>query len=335
MREKPAIPDELLRTTLQDQYNINPILLEFLPLGLDYHAGGYRVVSEQGKAYFLKATSRPLYEPRYTVPRYLNDQGITSVVAPLHARSGSLWAKLEDWTAIVYPFFDGDTSFTGMTTDQWRKLGDILKQIHQVSIPAAFYESLRKETFDVTEYTRWIHTFETQYLHSRSDESASQQALKADWLAHQNTIQQMVNSLEKLAGVLQKQSGPYVFCHADLHPANLIRDTNGNVFVIDWDDVMLAPKERDFIFVRDTEADAFWEGYGQPQIDWVALTYYRCERVVQDVIACADDMFFRDDLGEETRADIVSLFHEILLGSTSAINDVYSAAAHLPSDLTL
>jgi spectinomycin phosphotransferase len=335
MREKPAIPDQLLSTTLQDQYNINPIILEFLPVGLDYHAGGYRVVSEQGKAYFLKATSRPLYEPRYTVPRYLNDQDITSVVAPLPARNGSLWAKLEGWTVIVYPFFDGDTSFTGMTTEQWRKLGGIFKQIHQVSIPAACYESLRKETFDVTEYIRWIHAFETQHLHSQYDESASQQALQADWLTHQNTIHRMVNSLEKLAGVLQKQSGPYGFCHADLHPANLIRDTNGNVFVIDWDDVMLAPKERDFIFVRDTGADAFWEGYGHPQIDWVALTYYRCERVVQDVVACADDLFFKHDLGEETRADIVSLFHEIVQGHTSTINDIYTAAAHLPPDLTL
>jgi hypothetical protein len=29
------------------------------------------------------------------------------------------------------------------------------------------------------------------------------------------------------------------------------------------------------------------------------------------------------------------LFHEILLGNTSTINDVYAAAAHLPADLTL
>ena len=107
------------------------------------------------------------------------------------------------------------------------------------------------------------------------------------------------------------------------------------MFVIDWDDVMLAPKERDFIFVRESAADAFWEGYGQPQVDWIALTYYRWERVVQDVIACADDMFFKDDLGEETRADIAELFHEILQGNTSTINDVYAAAVHLPADLIL
>ena len=44
MREKPDIPDELLRTTLQNQYDLVPVTLEFLPVGLDYHAGVYRVV---------------------------------------------------------------------------------------------------------------------------------------------------------------------------------------------------------------------------------------------------------------------------------------------------
>jgi spectinomycin phosphotransferase len=333
MREKPNIPDEHLRTTLQDQYGLVPITLEFLPIGADFHAGVYRVVSEQGSTYLLKVTSRPLYEARYQVPRYLNDQGITSVVAPLPTRSGGLWVQLADWTAIVYPFIEGDSSLSGMTNEHWRELGSIFKQIHQVTVPAEGFESLRKETFDPSEYIQWIRAFEMQHLHSEYDLSISQRTLLADWLPHQAIIHKALGSLEKLAGVLQKQSGTYVICHADLHPANLIRDAHGHVFVIDWDDVMLAPKERDFIFIREPAADAFWKGYGQPQIDWIALTYYRWERVVQDMIADADDVFFQDDLGEETRADIALRFHEIVAGNTSTIHDVYAAAAHLPAGL--
>ncbi len=63
-------------------------------------------------------------------------------------------------------------------------------------------------------------------------------------------------SLEKLAEVLQSRTLPYVISHADLHPANLLRDPLGHVFVIDWDEVMLAPKERDFIFVKASSADS-------------------------------------------------------------------------------
>src|SRR5437870_4983809 len=134
MREPPSIPEEHLRACLQQQYDLIPVTLDFLPLGLDYKAGVYRVVSEQGTAYLLKVTSRPLYEPSCLVPRYLSNQGITSVVAPVPTKSNALWTKLVDWTVIVYPFIDGDTSLTGMTNELWKKVGTIFKRIHQVRL---------------------------------------------------------------------------------------------------------------------------------------------------------------------------------------------------------
>jgi spectinomycin phosphotransferase len=309
MHEQPGIPVEHLRACLQDQYDLIPFTLEFLPLGKDYKAGVYRVVSEQSTAYLLKVTSRSLYEPRCLVPHYLKDQGITSVVAPVPTRSGALWTKLVDWTVTVYPWISGDSSLTGMTDEQWKEVGTIFKRIHQVMLPP--------------------FAFEAQHLHSRHDGSGSSRALRADWVAHQSTIHVGVTSLEKLAGVLQRRAGPYVICHADLHAANLLRNPAGHVFVIDWDEVMLAPKERDFIFVREPQAAAFWEGYGQTEIDWVALTYYLWERVVQDVIECTQDVCFRDDLGEETRADIAKLFHKFLAEEGGTIDAAYAAAAHL------
>jgi len=154
MYEQPGIPVDHLRACLQDQYDLIPATFEFLPLGLDSYAGVYRVVSEQGTASLLKVTSRPLYEPGCLVPRYLNEQGITSVVAPIPTRSGGLWTQLEEWTVLVYPFIDGDTSWTGMTDEQWEEVGAIFERIHQVRLPSFGFESLRKETFDPTEYAR-------------------------------------------------------------------------------------------------------------------------------------------------------------------------------------
>src|SRR5260370_26616899 len=168
MRISPSIAKEQRRACVQDQYDLIRVTLEFLHLGLDYHAGVYRVVSQQGTAYLLKVTSRPLYEPRCLVPRYLNDQGITSVVAPVPTRSGALWTRVEEWTVIVYPFIDGDTSWTGMTNEQWKEVGTIFQRIHQVMLPPEGFESLRKETFDPTEYARWACAFEAHHLHSRT-----------------------------------------------------------------------------------------------------------------------------------------------------------------------
>ena len=75
-------------------------------------------------------------------------------------------------------------------------------------------------------------------------------------------------------------------------------------------------------------ADAFWEGYGQNEIDWTLLSYYLWERVVQDLIEDTRNVCFRDDLAEETRAHIARGFHESLEGGQN-LDAAYEASAHL------
>lgn len=365
MREPPNILEEHLRACVQDQYNLSVVTLEFLHLGLDTRAGVYRVVSAQGVAYLLKAKSGSLYEPSRLVPRYLKDQGIAAVVAPLRTTRGALWTHIGeqgDWVVTLYPFIEGNTGWDpvvatppvgtvypstdgdtgwnlGMTDAQWQAVGTALKQIHQVPLPPEIAQPLRKESFDPTAYSRWVRAFETQHARAEGG-SRVERALRARWMEHQPTIHTLLTGLEALAGVLQGRSGPHVICHADLHPGNIIRDHAGQVFVIDWEDVMLAPKERDFLFVGEAPADGsaregtapFFQGYGQVEIDWVALTYYRCERVVQDLIECALEVCFREDLGEDTKADAVQLFGD-LFAAGNMVAAAWATAAHLPADL--
>jgi spectinomycin phosphotransferase len=329
-REPPSISQDRLHACLEDQYALSPAALEFLPLGHDYNAGVYRVVSKQGTAYLLKVSSRPLYEPACLVPRYLHEQGVNAVVAPLPTKSGSLWATLEQWTVLVYPFLEGDTDWNGMTPAQWKEAGAIFRRIHQSPLPPEGFASLRQETFDPTAYTRWVRAFENDHLPALREGSAPARAVCASWVAHQATIATGVATLEKLAAALQARPLPRVICHADLHAANLLRDRAGRVFVLDWDEVMLAPKERDFIFIRGPHAEAFWEGYGQRDVDWTALTYYLWERVVQDLIEYAQGACFRDDWSEETRAEAAQWFEVNLAGrSNSSLAAAYAAAAHL------
>jgi spectinomycin phosphotransferase len=327
MREQPNIPEDQLQACLQDQYDLYPGTLEYLPRGHDYSAGVYRVVNEQGTAYLLKATARPLYEPGLLVPRYLRDQEITSVVAPFPTRSGALWTKLDDWTVIVYPWISGDSSITGMTNEQWKEAGSIFKQIHSVRLQPDNFPALRKETFDPAGYSRWVRTFEIQHLYSQYGGSDAARAFRASWAAHQSDIHKGVTSLEKLSEMLQSREFKNVTCHADLHPANLLRDQHGRVFVIDWDEVMLAPKERDFIFIREPQAGAFWEGYGKTEIDWMLLSYYLWERVVQDWIEDARNVCFKDDLTEENKTDIAQSFDESLTERGDNLAAAYQASA--------
>lgn len=341
MREKPSIAEEQLRTCLQDEYGVSVVTLEFLPLGLDFHAGVFRVASETGTTYLLKVTSRPLYEPSRLVPRSLHDQGIAAVVAPLPTTQNALWTRLGGWTVTLYPFIEGDRGWTPALTDaQWQALGASLKRIHGVILPLESISSLRRETFETHEYAHWVQRCDI-HLSRGAGASPAEQTLRTSWMEHQSTIRALLAAIETLAVPLRSQSGPHVICHADLHSSNLIRDNVGRVFVIDWDDVMLAPKERDLIFIGDMRAGglpgtaAFFQGYGPTEIDWVALTYYRHERIVQDVIECARDVLFRDDLEEDTRVEAARLFASVLAPGNGMLTAARTAATHLPADLSL
>ena len=143
--------------------------------------------------------------------------------------------------------------------------------------------------------------------------------------------------------LLQRHAGPFVLCHADLHPSNIMRAQQNEVFVIDWDDVMLAPKERDFIFVGEAPAHgsvragraAFFAGYGDRAIDWMALTYSLWERVIQDVISYAEEVVCRDDLGEASKAESVEWFRINLTKEGGSVDRAWAAAGHLPAELGL
>jgi spectinomycin phosphotransferase len=334
MREKPNIAEEQLLTHLEGKYHLSVLNLEFLPLGLDTNAGTYRVVTGQGTAYFLKAKqASSFYKPACVVPRYLRDQGITAVVAPIPTQQQTLWTQLEHWHIMLYPFIDGETGWQpGLNDEQWRTVGVALKQIHGAMLPPEGFPSLRNERFDPGEYSRWIESFEAQQLASH-DGSSIERDLRACWIAHQSTIHMLLTLMEKLASLLQTQAGPRVICHADLHPGNILRTPSNDVFIIDWDDVMLAPKERDFLFVNETgltrqTPSPFFQGYGATEIDWAALTYYRGERVITDLIECAQDVLFRDDLEDATKAEAVELFRDIF-GKNGEVELAFATAAHL------
>ncbi len=336
VKEAPQISVERLQAILANAYDLRPATIEYLPFGSDYHGGVYHVTTETGLSYLLKATTRPLYQPRYIVPRFLHDQGITAVVAPIPTTSGALWAPTQqdgvEWTIIVYPWIAGDSSLAGMTDAQWRELGGIFRWIHQTPAPPELgsgISGIRRETFDPSGYIEWIERFEAESLRATEDASASSREVRALWMQHQSTIHAAIASLDTLGRELRARHLPHVICHADLHPANLIRTPDGKVYVIDWDDVMLAPKERDFIFIREPAANAFWEGYGQGDIDWPALTYFLWERTVQDLIECATDVRFRDDLGEETKVEIAGLFRRILTEPDGSLAWANDAASHL------
>lgn len=341
MLERPDIADDTLCSCLNEHYGLSVESLEFLPLGLDLNAGLFRVVAAGAPAYLLKVKSGPIYPPSYLVPRFLRDCGSDAVVAPLPTTDAALWVDLNGWTAILYPFVEGEARFSHpMSPDQWMALGSAVRQIQRIELPQDLVRLMRSETFDPSSYARRILEFETTHLRATSGGRA-ERAIRASWRRHHSTIHAGMTTMAILGAALRHESGPLVICHADLHPGNIIRNQSGQVFVIDWEDVMLAPRERDLLFVGDP-ADAsgkpgsapnpFFASYGDTAIDWAALSYYRWERLIQDVIEYAHQGIADERMSAQLKADAVQGFRTVLADGDEA--DLARATAdHLPAAL--
>ena len=89
-------------------------------------------------------------------------------------------------------------------------------------------------------------------------------------------------------------------CHGDPHLGNLLLEPDGRVWLIDWDDAVLAPRERDLMFVvggvlafapvSPAERAAFFAGYGPVNPDPVRLAYHLGVRALDDIWSWARDV---------------------------------------------
>ncbi len=62
-------------------------------------------------------------------------------------------------------------------------------------------------------------------------------------------IRRLVDRAEQLGKKLQKHSPKFVLCHSDIHGGNVLIHENSDIYIVDWDEPIMAPKERDLMFI--------------------------------------------------------------------------------------
>jgi len=336
MLEKPDLEEDALAALLQRAYGLPIVQVEFLPLGADPDTAVYRAVAEGGTPYFVKLRRGTFDEAAITLPQFLSGHGVGHIIALLATSAGQFWTTLDAFTVVLYPFIMGKSGYAvALTEENWRDFGATLKRLHTLHIPSTLTRQLRRETFSAEGRDKV-----TAFL-SRLDSNTFADRTSAETAAFLKTkradIQGLIRHAERFARMLQGRALKLVLCHGDLHAGNLLLDGNGYFYIVDWDGPILAPKERDLMFIGggqgfvgctpQEEEGLFYQGYSQAQVDPVALAYYRFERIIQDIAVYCDELAHQSGSDEDRKQSLRYLKANFAPGGT--VERAYVAGAIL------
>lgn len=297
MLKKPDLSDEIIIACLQEEYGLPVVQVDFLPLGADRNTAVYRVVAADGRTYFLKLRKGVFDETSVALTKFLADQGIEQVIAPISTRTGCLWASLESFRLILYPFIEGHNGYqVNLSDHHWVTLGMTLKRIHTTVVPPALRGCIRREIY-APQWRESVKDFLGRLGHNPPEDPIAAK-LTGFLRAKHEEILDLVGRAERLAAELQARFEDFVLCHSDVHAGNLLIATDSALYLVDWDEPILAPKERDLMSVGgglmgaghtlQEEEALFYRGYSPTSIDPVALAYYRYERIIDDIAVECD-----------------------------------------------
>jgi spectinomycin phosphotransferase len=312
-RDELTLDSDAIAVALAEHYDLTVSVMTFLPIGYDLNAAVYEVVARDGNTYFLKVRFGTVAETGLHVARALVDRGTPHVLAPLPTRSGGVWAPIagdEGGAVVLYPFVLGESAQeVGLSADQWRVFGRTLRAIHDSGLEEVFHSSLRVEDFALPSAALVRRVL--ALVHESTFASLPAGWFAAFWRGHADRIDAMLERAEALGRSLQSRSRPTVLCHGDIHAANILVGDDSQIHLVDWDAPLIAPRERDLLFVigstiarpvEPQEEDWFFEGYGPVVVDPSALIYYRYERIVEDLGEIGKSVFLEPDRSEELRA---------------------------------
>jgi spectinomycin phosphotransferase len=325
--ERPDIADDTVLASLLAAYNIHGAQVDFLPLGADQSSAVYRITAGDGRAYFLKLRRGRFDEVSLALPKFLGDQGIEQIIAPLPATAGQLQVPMGDFHLALYPFVAGRDGYeVKMSKGQWRDFAAALRRIHTAVLPPALGRQVRRESFSA----RWRETVKSTLVRARVGPFADALAEEAAVFltSKLDEILTLVARGEQLAEAFQARAPKFVLCHADIHAGNLhlAGDGDGACYIVDWDEAILAPKERDLMSIggglmggwysAEEEEALFYAAYGQTAVDPYGLAYYRYERILVDIAEISQQLFAAADSLEDRRQFFGYLTSNFLPGHT-------------------
>jgi spectinomycin phosphotransferase len=319
MHEPPGLDHDAVVRALEAGFGIGVAGLAFLTVGNDADSWSYRVEEAGGPSRFLKVRADAGAMPGAAVPAHLRRAGVPRVLAPLPTSTGAPYLVVDRFALALYRLLDARPGAeVGLSPDQWRRLGATLARVHALAPTPELSRLVGREAFRPSRRELLPRLAAAVADPDRDDPAAGE--LAAFWQARRHLIDALVDRADRLGRRAAAVPSRPVLCHADLHTWNVLVDTDQQLWIVDWDEAVLAPRERDLMFVvggighglvGPADTERFLQGYGSTSVDPDLLAYYRAAWAVQDVAAYGEQALLAPGAGEATRRAAVAGFKDL------------------------
>ncbi|MCL1859378.1 MAG: aminoglycoside phosphotransferase family protein [Oscillospiraceae bacterium] len=246
------------------EYQITPTAIT--PAKRGFYGETWRLDSAEGTNYFLKLVypdlHKPVYERSFPIIQHLCDHGIDFISRIVKTKDGKLSTQFDGAVLGVFDWIDGENIETDATKiPEYQMLAKVYTvSAHGISAPCEDFSGKIADKF----FEQWNASNDGQTL--------------LLFEKNRGKIEHRAERLKKFAEVCRNDTAGFVITHGDAG-GNFIAN-GGKYFIVDWDNPILAPPERDawVMCCRDWARDAFQNAMRQNGIIYTLrperLAYY-------------------------------------------------------------
>lgn len=185
----------------------------------------------------------------------------------------------------VFPFIDvSPTEFDVFPHEA--DMHDAIRLVNEIhaATPQIPVNSLTEETFVIPKRAELLQALDdVTTLWNAGPYSEPARLLLAD---HGPTLRQRLNDFDRISNEVLVDKSNWVITHGEPHAGNIIRTRSGDMAVVDWSFVALAPPERDLWMLLDPDHpgwSAHRTSFNSTPLSERALTAYRLHWNLSDI----------------------------------------------------
>ncbi|MFZ0545017.1 MAG: phosphotransferase [Candidatus Promineifilaceae bacterium] len=284
-----------LASILQENYHLNITAITDAPR--QFVAYTFFITADSQK-FFCKIIDKPRFIPRViqSLPPLdnLHQLGFSKIAYPIPTVSKGLYLKFGDILVVLFNYINAPQNYAYDNV----VFGQTLAELHNLTEQLS--ATIPPETFQFGDESVFRHRL-GKIVTSNPDTPASL-ALKELTVKNHDNLLFFYDTFLSLGEKCRDTKWQMVITHGDA-PGNILVKSPQDIYLVDWDDLLLAPAERDlwFLLGRNELLDGYLSVRPNYEINQDAVNYYLFNRYFNDLVEYWDEIIGKSS--EEHKMD--------------------------------